>query len=354
MSTTSTQHIPVAANIVIDLNKTFTMQSLYETVVLQYPKDPTLSIVGVSIPIINYQCKEIGIIDPIKDIKEAMARLYNNLMTSIVKPIWNTIYGLFNLLKKFGLPELDLKLPVFDLRISDLFASDLYDKLKAAVLKIYESGKDKLKQILDLLKIPYPIYIDIQSPEIDIEYIIKSILTSLWDTVLKLIGKIIGYIKIGLLAWDAINFYIKNPKNPFPLTPIWQAAIDAVIGKILALLALPPSMQEIYDAIVAYVKNIVGRIPTYEDIMKYIKDFKLPIFGLPFDWILPLNFKVNAPNIDFAKILGDIKIWMNTFLFRLLAQFMKLVSKILSLFGLSFIIPTINIPLTLCAIKTEA
>jgi hypothetical protein len=348
MSTTSTQHIPVAAKIVIDLNKTFTMESLYETVVLQYPKDPTLSIVGISVPIINYQCKEIGIIDPIKDIKEAIARLYNNLMTSIVKPIWNTLYGLYNALKRFGLGVLDLKLPVFDLTISDLFASDLYDRLKAAVLKIYESGKDKLKQILALLKIPYPFFTDIQSPEIDIEYIVKSILSSLWDTVLKLISKIIGYIKTGLLAWDLFTKGL-----PVPLSPIWSAAIDAILAKILALLALPPSMKEIYDAIVAFVTKIIGRIPTYEDIMKYIKDFKLPIFGNPFDWKLPLNFKVNAPNIDVAKILGDIKIWMNTFLFKLLAQFMKLISKILSVFGLSFLIPTINIPLTLCAIEIE-
>lgn len=343
----ATEHIPVPAKIVVDLNKTFTMQGLYDTVVLQYPQDPTLTIVGISVPIINYQCKEIGIIDPIKDIKEAIARLYNKLMTAMVQPVWNILYRLYSILKRFRLPVIDLKLPVFNLTIGDLFASDLYDRLKAEVLKIYDSQIDKLKKILALLKIPYPIYTDIISPEIDIEYIVKSILTSLWDSLLKLISKIIGYIRTGLKAWDIIT-----KGRPYPLTPIWDSAVDLILGKILKLLAIPPSMEEIYNAIIAFVKRITGKlIVTYEDIMKYIEDFKLPIIGTPFDWTLPLNIKVNAPNIDVAKILGDIKIWINNYLFSLLVKFIKAITKILSVFRLKFVLPKITIPLTLCAIK---
>lgn len=340
--------IPVVSKIDIDLTKAFTMQGLFESIQLAYPKDPSLRMLGISIPVLNLQDKEFGIFHPVSDIKAAIARLYDYCTTAIIRPIWDMLYALFNLLKRFGLPELDLKLPVFDLHISDLFAPDLYDRLKVAVLELYTTNKAALDKVLSALNIPNSLYVNIVSPEKEIDSLIKHIMSSLMDSLFKLIAKVIGYIKKGLLAWDILKGGL-----PIPLTPIWTAAVDLILGKILAFLTLPPSIQDIYDAVMIYAKNQYNRIPTYEEILSIIEQFKLPVFGFPLDWKLPIDPTVNIPNVDFIQILGDMKLWMNNFLISLLQKFIQEIAKILKAFGLSFVLPRLSIPFIMCAISTS-
>jgi len=349
MATTLIEHIPVSANIRIDLSQSFTMQGLYESIQQAYPKDPTLSIVGISVPILNIGCKRLGIIDPIGDIKDAVSRLYNYLMQQFLEPVWKTLEALYNILKKLGLGFLDLSIGVFDLVVSDLFKPGLYDKIKEGILKIYATGKAQIQKILDFLGIPK---FDLSNiPEWDIESIVAKIQAGIWDTLIKKIGEIAALIKTGLALWDIINFYIKNPKSAFPLAPLWDEIYEAILGKILAFFIFPPSIQTLYDAIIAFARKYYDRIPTKAEIMAIIEKFKLPIFGQPWDWKLPINIKLNFPEVDFDTLLIHMKLFMNNFIFSLVQKFVAAIERILKIFGLSLEIPIIRIPITLCAVK---
>jgi hypothetical protein len=318
-------------------------------VLLAYPQDPTLSVVSIAIPLLDIECPTLGIIDPISDIKAALAKLYNYGMRFIFEPVWDILERLFNALKAFApLGVLDLSLPVFDLTISDLFLDDLPARIKLIVTNLYNNAKAELEAALNTLKIPFPLFTEIVSPEKEIQAIVSQILNSLWDSLFKLIGRVIGLIKTGLLAYDIVRL-----GRPFPTAPLWQAAVDAVIGQILSKLLLPPSMDTILDAIQAYAQSIYDRIPTYAELMAIIPNFELPIFGFPLDWQLPINIRVNAPNLDFVQILDDMKTWINNFLISLVAEFIQAVTRILSLFGLSFALPSLSVPFTLCAVKTS-
>jgi hypothetical protein len=349
MSTTLIEHTPISTSIRIDLSQSFTMQGLYESIQQAYPKDPTLSVIGISIPILNIGCKRLGIIDPIGDIKDAVSRLYNYLMQQFLEPVWKILEALFNILKKFGLGFLDLSIGIFDLVVSDLFKPGLYDRIKAAILKIYDTGREQIQKILDFLGIPKFDLGDI--PEWNIESIVAKILAGIWDTLIKKIGQITALIKTGLVLWDLANFYIKNPTAAFPLSPIWDQIYDLILGKIISFFAFPPSIQTLYDAIIEFAKKYYNRIPTKAEIMAIIEKFRLPIFGQPWDWTLPLNPKLNFPEVDFDTLLIQMKLFMNNFIFSLVQKFVAAIERILKVFGLSLEIPTISIPITLCAVK---
>jgi len=346
---TATNHIQVEGTLKIDLGKALNMQGLYTLVQDAYPNDPTLTVTGISIPLFNIGCKELGVIDPITDIKEAISRLYDQLMKSYLEPIFIVLKKLFDALKHFGLADLDLTIPILNLHISDLFSKDLYDKLKARLLDLYNNAKDQLLELLKLLEIPYPFFTDFSIPELEIDEIVKRVKASLWTFFYKIISKIVELIELGLKAYDLAT------TKKLVWSELWKELKQAILGKILDLLLRMPTFQEIEDAIKAYAKLIYGKAEaTYEELMAIIKNFKLPIFGNPFDWIFPIDFTVNRPNIDFAKIVSDIKIWLNNFVGQIIAEFVKAIDKILKLFGLSFVIPVIEIPVILCAVKNPS
>jgi len=295
--TTATE-IQVQGTLVIDLAKGLNMQKIYTLVQDAYPNDPSLTVTGVSIPLFNIGCKHTGVIDPITDVKEAVSRLYDQLMKSYLEPIFTVLKKLFDALKHFGLADLDLTIPILDLHISDLFSKDLYDKLKARLLDLYNNAKDQLLELLKLLEIPYPFFTDFSIPELEIDEIVKRVKASLWTFFYKIISNIIELIEIGLKAYDLAT------TKKLVWSELWNQLKQAILGQILDFLLRMPTFQEIEDAIKAYAKAIYGKAEaTYEELMAIIKNFHLPIFGNPFDWIFPIDISVNRPNIDFAKIV---------------------------------------------------
>ena len=373
-ATTSTVKL-IHGSITVDLLKALNMQSLYDSIITANQPDPGCTISQIQIPFINLNFKDIGIINPISDLKQAISRLYAALLRETLKPIWDILRAILKVLEKFVSFVIDLKLPVLDLHIDDLFAHDLYDKIKAAITKLYYKEKQKVIDILKKLKIPDPFFIDFTSIEKEIEHIVEKIMHSLWDSLLKIIFKIIDVIGTALEAFDIATHGVPT------LSVIWKKIVNAVLLKVLEFFAAPFSIEDIEKAIKKFVKaelkkavdaakaaveKAVGAAlaeakkvleeaealyaraeHAYYEIMQMIHKFKLPIFGSPFDWHLPLNIKVNIPNLDFSKLVIDIKIWINNFLVNLLLKFMQLIDEILKALGLNFIIPKIKIPFIL-------
>ena len=337
-------HIEVAAKVVLDLNQPFTMQGIANTIQLAYPRDSGLSVVGIAVPLLGITCVNEGIVDPIDAIKAACSRMFDQFYKSILKPIWDTLYSLYEKLKSLGLGFLDLSLGFFDLTVSDLFSDGLWDKIKAGFSKLYYGAKDKFFAFLDKLGIP-KFSFDFNSPEQEIEEFIKRIMASLWTTFFGIVEKCITLIKSGLKLWDMIN------RTGFSIT--WQEIYDATIGKIISFFLTGLSIQEITDLIIACAKKVLKKaVVTFEEIMAIIKDFKIPVLNIrPFDWDLPWNPNVNFPNLDFAKLVSDIKLWLNNFLTSIIAKFVKLVMSIIEFFVGPFSLPVLSIPITLCAVR---
>jgi hypothetical protein len=332
----------INTNIDIATTEALSMQGLYGVIQSAFPKDPNTTVIGISIPILGINCKETGIISPIDDFKEAVSRIFNDAMGAIFKPIWQVLVDLANVL---GLGLLDEKLPILDLSIGDLFSRDLFDNLLTIVTRLYNTAKEQLQQILSILGIPTPFFTEIVSPEKEIYYIVKTILGSLWDTIIKKIKSYIDMILTALKIYDAIN------QTGFSIT--WEAAITAILERILSYLALPPSLQDVVDLIKLYVKQVLGYAEaTYGQIMSIIENFTMPVFGKPFDWLLPLNPKTIAPNIDFIKLISDIKLWLTNFIAGLIQKFIDAVLSVLQFFGITFEWVKINVPIKLCVIQT--
>lgn len=336
-------HILVPGELVIDLSAPFTQQGIYNAIRTVYPKDPTLSVVSIAVPLVYINCKDFGTIDPVNEIKNAVMRLYNYFMQSYIQPIWN---ALFSLLKALG-GVFDIKLPVLGLSINDLFDPNLAEKIKKIILDWYYNAKDQLIKLLETLGIRWPITFKTSQPEFEIEEIVKAILNSLWGFVVKAIKKVIELIKLGLLAWEAIN-----TQGVPTWSRIWQEAVDAVLGAILDFLTRVPTIQEIYDALVAFAKQVWNKaVVSIEEIIAVIKDFKF--FGLKlFDWDFPWNPKVSNSEIDLMRMLNSMLVWMKNFIFRLILQFVQLVENVLQFFGVTLAkLTTIKIPITLCAVQ---
>ena len=338
--------VHTTGTLTFDPNKGLSMSAIADSLFKITPRDPSLHVIGVDFTLIGLQCKTFGIIDPIKELQEAAARLYNYAMQAFIQPIWNGLYSLYQALKKFGLGLIDLKLPVLDLRISDLFNPDLYGVIERAITKLYNSAKDKIVAILNALGIPWPLFKNLVSPEEEIRYIIKHILASLWAELNKKINLIKDLIQTGLRIYDLIVY------KKLLWSELWKAAVDQFLKTIIRYLTSPPSIEDIKRAIIAFAKKVLNKVEvTIAEILSVIQNFTLPIIGNPFDWLFPLNIHVNFPDVDFNKILGDIKLWINNFIMNLIIKFIKLVKRILSIFGIVIELPKISVPISICAYR---
>jgi hypothetical protein len=348
------EHVQVPIQVNFDITKTINAESIAAAIAEAYPKDPNLTVVGLTIPLLSIVCKDQGIIDPISDIKNAISRVYDYLSKAIIEIVWNTLYKVYNVIKVFIGDVLDLSLGILNLKVSDLFNPDLYGTIERTVKDLYATSKATLDQILSFLNIPTPAFADVHSPEKEIEHFVKSILSSLWTQLWKKVEEIRNLINTGLGLWDAANFFVKNPKSSFPTQPFWQSVVDAVLGKYLDLIKNPPTMQQIEDALIDFARGAYQKAEVRaSEILAVLERFTLPIVGFPLDWNLPLNPRVHANSIDLAQIISDIKIWLNNFVTNLVQKFVNAITKLLSLFGIpvpSF--PPIPIPLTACAIHT--
>lgn len=340
--------VHTTGTLTLDPNKGLSMSTIAESLFKITPRDPSLHVIGVDFTLIGLQCKTFGIIDPIKELQEAAARIYNYAMQAFIQPIWNGLYSLYQALKKFGLGLLDLKLPVLDLHISDLFNPDLYNVIERAITKLYYSAKDKIVAILNALGIPWPLFKNLVSPEEEILYIIKHILASLWDQIQRKINLIKDLIQTGLRIYDLIMY------KKLLWSELWKAAVDQVLKTIIRYLTSPPSIEDIKRAIIAFAKKILNKVEvTIAEIMSVIQNFTLPIIGGFFDCIT-INPNIKFPDVDFNRILGDIKLCINNFIMNLLIQFIKLVKRILRIFGIVIELPKISIPISICAYRTDA
>jgi hypothetical protein len=346
INTAGIEYISIPAKIVIDLSKGFTMQTIYDDIVAQYPTDPNTVVLGVSVPYIGLPCIYTGTIDPISIIKDIASKLYEEAFKAIMKPIWDILEALFNALKKFGLGFLDFSLGIFDLHVSDLFSPDLYNKIIDSIKNLYYKERDKLTSFLSKLGITFPLFTEIQNPAEEIKRIAQNIMVSLWDAFWKIVNKITALIHTGLLAFDIATYKIPT------LSVLWQELFDATIGKIISYFTTPFSIDDLINRMKELAKSITGKLEvTFEDLINVVKNFKLPIFGFPLDWKLPINPKVFQPNIDFHQIITDMKRWINNFIVNIIKKFIELIGKILSVFGLNFLLPKFEIPIGLCAVK---
>ena len=350
MFTITDDHIRIPANLEINLSNGFTMQSLYDSIQAAYPKDPALSVVSISIPLLGLNCRSIGIINPITDIKNAMSRLYNHLMQSILKPILDFLYKIFEVLKKFGLGDLDLRIPVLDLHLTDLFASDFRDRLLAKISELYEKSKAKLVKILEFLNIPYPFMEGFVDPQHELEMIVDKIINSLWGFLFNTIKKVIDLIQKGLKLYDLVT-----PPYTLKFSIVWEKLVEDALKAILMYLAKIPTLEEIESWLRELAQKIFNvKTPTCAQLVEAFKQFKIPIIGKP-EIFTEINPTVVQPCIDIQKMLMDTLSWINNIIMNLVLKFINLVVKalnaFLSLFGISFSLPSIKIPVIICAVK---
>jgi len=346
--------VSLPATTTIDLNKAFTMQGMFDTVYGSLPNDPKYTVTGISFEFLGMSCKSSGVFDTYADIKEAISRLYNYCMKSYLEPIWKLLNALLKALEAVvgSLLNVDLSLPVLNLTVSDLFSDDLYEKLIVSVTNLYNTAIDDLKHLLNLLGIPFQPFSGVDSPPVDIPTICKNILVSLWGSLIQKIKSILDAIKLGLTAYDYIT---EQPSPPFTWSTIWNSAVNAILEEVLFLFETGgPTVQEILDALIAACKAALNKtVVTAEDLINYVKNFRLPIIGKPFDWLFPLNPHVDFPWKDINQLLADMKLFIANFLAGILAEFIKAIDAILSLFGLSLAIPVLRISYSVCATINE-
>jgi len=348
------EHITTDITVNFNVTELLNSEKIAAAIASAYPKDPKLQVVGLTIPLLAFTCKNEGIIDPISDVKNAVSRIYDYLQKGIMMPVWTTLYKLYNILKSFGLGVLDLSLGILGLKVDDLLNPNLCDTVEKAVKNLYTSARSALDDILKFLNIPTPAFEDVHSPEKEIEHFVKSILSSLWTAFWKKVEEIKNLINTGLRLWDLENYYnTTSPKSTFPTQPFWEQAVNAILGKYLSLIKNPPTMQEILDQLKAFAKSVYQKSQIRaSEIMAILQRFVLPIVGFPLDWKLPLNTRVHANSIDLAQVLADMKIWINNFVANLMQKFMNAIAQLLSIFQLSISFPPIPITLTACAIRT--
>ena len=345
------KHIPIAGEIVIDLKKALNMQTLSDTIMTSFPGKDKYRIEGIAIPIVNVECKDFGVIDPVSDIKAAISRLYDDLMRAIFKPLWDILMAILEFLGNFIDEVLDYRLPILDLTIGDLFEPGLYDKIKARIEQLWYNFKDDLKTLLESLDIPWPLFDGVESPQKIIEQIMDSIIRALWDLVVRMVGKIIGIIQTALEIFD----YVVNQGRTI-LGTLWRLIKEQILGKILDLILNPPSLEDIKNWILEYAREFYNKsVVTYEEIMAIIMDFEIPILKLkPFDWKPPL-FNPEKPDLNFLQIINDIKVWVQNYIISIIKAFIEAIVDILRA-----LIPSlddllswtvITIPLTFCAVE---
>ncbi len=348
------EHIIIPGSLTVDFSGGINQQGIYNAIRTAYPTSPDYTVVSIAVPLININCIDIGVIDPVAMLKDAANKIYNYAMQYYIQPIWNALYSLYEALKGFGLGVLDLSIGILDLTLADLFDPNLINKLKIKILALYDSVtgaiSDTLKDLLNLLGIPWPISINSKAPQFDIEYIINSILSSLWGFIIKLIKEVWGLIATGLRLWE-----IATQRGAIIWSQIWADLKDSFIGgTILDLLTRIPTIQDIWDALVAFAKQVYDKaVVTYEEILAVLKDFTF--FGLrPFDWDLPWNPSVNFPEFDLMRMLNSMLQWIKNWMFNIINQFVRAIANILNAFGISLSeLLSFSIPLSFCAVKNE-
>ena len=345
-------HTEIVSTIRIEIGvgSPLNMQTIADAIKKAYPNDPNITAIGIAVPgICLTSCNTIGEINVEEDINEAASRLYNAGLQAIYQPVWTALYAAYSALKYLGLAVIDITLPYFGLKISDLFDPNFYCKLFDIVKNLFPLKLDFLKNIFKALGIPWPIFKGFDSIVEKIKYIVKSLLTSLWDELMKKINLIKDLINKGLRLLDAIT-----PPYTLKLSLIWDAAIQAILKPILDYLKNPPSLQQILDLVTAFAKKVLNKIiVTAEEILSVIKNFKLPILGNPLDWLQPFTLKFINPELMLAKILNDIKLWIKNFMANLIMKFMEAVLSILKILGITIKFPPIEFPIILCVIKNK-
>lgn len=342
-STSTVQVVSLPGVLSINLLN-FNMQSMIDSVKTSY-NTSTHTVLGIDIPVVGFDCLVYKTVDPTFDISDALIRLYDYLSKLVLKPIWTALQALA---KAVGAVIGDiLKLPVLGLTIEDLFKDDIWQTIENIVRKLWNEGQDQLISILKVLGIPWPFFQQVDDPDLSIRKIAKDIAANLLQFVFKAIDKIIKAIKAALLIFDIATF--QTPK--FSIT--WQQAIDAVIGEVLNFFAAPLTLEELFKAILDFAKEAF-KLPfvTFAELMNIIEKFKLPIFGYPLDYKLPIDPKKDFPERDFSKIISDMIAWLNNFLVNILKKFMEAVMSILQFFGIPLkFLTSVNIPITLCAVE---
>jgi hypothetical protein len=344
LTTTSTLKIvALPAVLSVDLFN-LNAQTLYENVLASY-NTSTHTVLGIDIPIVGVDCLIYKTVDPTFDIKESLIRLFDYLSKLILKPIWEVLEALA---KAIGAVVGDiLKLPVLDLTIPDLFKDDIWQVIEDKVRKLWNEAQEELIEILKILGIPWPFFDQIEDPELSIRKIAKDIAANLLQFIFKAIDKIVKAIQTALRIFDLSTY-----QKPV-WSEIWQKAVDAVLGEVLKYLVQPITLEELYKALVDFAKEVL-KLPVvaFQDLMSVIEKFKLPVFGFPLDYKLPLNIKVEFPEKDFSKIISDMIVWLNNFLVGILRKFIEAVMSVLEFFGLPVkFLTTVKIPITLCAVE---
>jgi len=310
------------------------MQTIYQSIVDAFPKDKT--VIGIGIPLLGIECKHYGVINPIEEIKEAVARAYDFFVNSYWRPIMKAITQLLKILKI----NFKLSIPNLKLTLDDLFSTRLLDKIKAQLLQLYKTAKSKVDAIFKFFGIPDPLFKEILDPEKEIMYKAKAIMTAL-PSLLQ------SKLKALILNMDRALSKIGG-KIFKPLYDIWKKAVGVLF---VFLFNTPFKIDELIKMIEEFAKKLLKKAQvTYADLMIALDKFKIPGIGRPHDWKLPYNPKVNMPNIDFIKLLTDIQLWLSNFFMNIVLRFIKAILRVLKFFGINFGTVTLPLKVTLCVI----
>jgi hypothetical protein len=152
------QHIIIPGSLTVDFSGGINQQGIYNAIRTAYPTSPDYTVVSIAVPLININCIDFGVIDPLAMLKDAANKIYNYAMQYYIQPIWNALYSLYEALKGFGLAVLDLSIGLLDLTLADLFDPDLVNKIKAKILNWYNNLdlRQNLIDLLNLLGITWP------------------------------------------------------------------------------------------------------------------------------------------------------------------------------------------------------
>lgn len=318
----------------------FKMQGIYDSVTNLYPANGT--VVGISIPMLGIKCDETGVVNPAQDIKEAVVRMYNDAMGQYLRPAWNALFSIFNILSA---GVLDFKIPLLDLTLFDLFKNDSYNRIEIAVAKLYAESKEKVKDLCRFFSIPFPLFTGISDVKKEVQLIVKALVTSFWDETFKKINQMITMISAALFIYDRIR------KTAFQIT--WEKAIAAIFKELFFYMALPASVDQLQDLLTAHAKSLYNTATvTYEQLIQAMKSFKVPFFGSPMEFnIDKITSKVSIPELDFTSFLIDMKVWLGNVIVDTIKQFIFFISgtDLLKALGINLdFLDEIKVPIVLC------
>jgi hypothetical protein len=268
--------------------------------------------------------------------------MYNNAMSQYIRPVWDVLYLIFRTLSA---GFIDFKLPLLDLTVLDLFARDSYNRIEVAVAKLYAESKEKIKELCNLFSIPFPQFTGISDSIKEVQLIVKSLVTAFWDEIFKKINTMITMISAALFIYDRIN------KTAFEFS--WKSAISAIFKELFFYMALPVSIKELKDLLIAHAKSIYDTATvTYDQLIQAMKSFKIPFFGAPLEFNLDkILSKVSIPEVDFASFLIDMKVWLGNVIVDTIKKFIFFISgtNLLKALGINLdFLDEVKLPIVLC------